>query len=1062
MRFVDAVDQRLAELCSGSNRRQDRQEVDELLRRLEIPPDLLTNDFLSIAVTAWFKFLNFDGDRSVVHKDRPAQIAVLAVFADLIDADLGGAKEEFQKRNSWFEKSYVELRIRLVARLYKYGRRVWKNYQNKTDATSCYQRALAISDLSESDIDLLSTPQKRIFFGFRGSIRDALGRFIAETDFQYWDQAFQDMKKSYDLGNNNIEAQSFLRGIVAERFIAAEGLELFDETLSLFLNLRQKDDQSIGELIAIAAAAAPRWIAANNTVAFFMAVAGERLTNEALESDTLAKTDTQHIAFLRNQRAFFRALMAQNSPQRSAEEELDWLDNIIVDQRYAHQFGVGGAGLAFSLMVRSDLRFDLEDFEGAGSDLSEATELVAEIENVATRSNLSDRAAASKLRLEFQSHIGRGEIAGAIDALSQVVSLSPASDFHLVFYSATLRRQVEKENFVPSNRQRKQILSYLEHVLTGATGLEGESAFLSLSYAANLCREIDPQVRLPLQTKLYDRSCEVDPKGRIEAIVFAANTSLIAAKNIEASEGGWRSDYLLNATEKYEAAIAMLENAPSNVPEVVIPSIVYSKAGEAYLRHARQTLDEVAAHRRSYELLTKATSLGNDTAENVGLRGDAKYRLGVRTRSVADLLLAADLKQQAKELDGGSRENSSVTSRIFERLFLQRRHIDDLTKAIALALEATLQDPNWAWPLFQLWEMSLKYASQWDQAVSQVKSESWGLASQEHVSAIKRRDSSLLIELAVRVLLSSDEFVRRKLGGRSAVFAVDDPHNLLSSTVVLKPTDKENADREFAAAKFVRERLIESGLTNSFSVVQPLCLVNEAELGDVLALRVANGQTLARKAILLERQGRFNSPELIGGVARFLAEFHRPGLDWKNLYDLTGLEAFLFRISKKAGRELVRAAVASCVHEPLPAVLKKDAHAENWIIDSSGKITMIDLEAVSRQPVFADLSQLFDDYPAFPNSPKGWREREQVATNYLLSLDSNILQCIELRPMLELMAIWRIVMMRQVLFGKAKGAGSESSLKSIKMRERHLNSTLQYLRENSSTRSIQDLAHAVS
>lgn len=67
--------------------------------------------------------------------------------------------------------------------------------------------------------------------------------------------------------------------------------------------------------------------------------------------------------------------------------------------------------------------------------------------------------------------------------------------------------------------------------------------------------------------------------------------------------------------------------------------------------------------------------------------------------------------------------------------------------------------------------------------------------------------------------------------------------------------------------------------------------------------------------------------------------------------------------------------------EAAPAYERRDAHALNWLIDTSGRILAVDLDARGSRPFGYELAQLVEDVPLL--DPDDWAARRDIVTTYV-------------------------------------------------------------------------------
>jgi hypothetical protein len=406
-------------------------------------------------------------------------------------------------------------------------------------------------------------------------------------------------------------------------------------------------------------------------------------------------------------------------------------------------------------------------------------------------------------------------------------------------------------------------------------------------------------------------------------------------------------------------------------------------------------MESAEAAARHFE---RSRSLGNDSPELLGLLGDCYYRIGRTKRDVTELRRAADLKDLARNRAAereqhfvSMRENWSLTARIEESIWKISGAPANLAAAIRAGLRAHAADPKWPWPVFQLAAMRRSSGDKFNIAVSlndtvedidprlQAALRQWSVEPLEVFGA----------ELAVR----SEEFRRRVLGGRTQVYVLDDPHGLLSATIVLKRNTRSNAGREAADALALAEFLRSSGADPLFSVARPLAVVPLDDSHAVYAMQHVKGRELGS---LIVRGLHVNQPlfsDICKRVVDFLAWFHawswREGIGTgpaspRELREVAESICSSWRqagSSKKDAEEL-RSLLAGVLPAWAVGFRKKDAHPENWLVTANGQVVLIDLESTKQLPVLYDFCQLIDDYPILTVDEEGMQMRKELLAQY--------------------------------------------------------------------------------
>lgn len=429
---------------------------------------------------------------------------------------------------------------------------------------------------------------------------------------------------------------------------------------------------------------------------------------------------------------------------------------------------------------------------------------------------------------------------------------------------------------------------------------------------------------------------------------------------------------------------SLAEWTPSTL-EILVPKVLHSKLGEIYLRlHALAAIANYIE--KAIFHLSKSLELGNDSPALIGILGDAYLRRGRILDNEKDLCEAVRLKQVAWKKGGHSRENRSSSCAALLRLWRLTSEPSYIPKAVRAASEAIESDPSWPWPYFQLGEIAAV-----DYAVRLKTVQELG-AGCFAGGEILRGDVKALQLRGARAAIESTEFRRDILGGRTQVYVLDDPHRLMSTTVVFKHTKTSGAERELAARHGFVKFLKSTNAPSYFLVPESIGTISLSSDDAVYVMKRAQGLQLGRLAIDFARR-RVPSVQLeYERTIDFLAYFHAwRGRDRK-IHSVTPrlvedtvqpLVGYLERtgVSKSLTAEL-RSKIAALVPTNTIALSKKDAHPENWLITRESSVVILDFESTSFLPVFFEVAQLLDDYPFLPNTAQGWDSRVQLCARY--------------------------------------------------------------------------------
>jgi hypothetical protein len=347
------------------------------------------------------------------------------------------------------------------------------------------------------------------------------------------------------------------------------------------------------------------------------------------------------------------------------------------------------------------------------------------------------------------------------------------------------------------------------------------------------------------------------------------------------------------------------------------------------------------------------------------------------------------MKSEAQLKGHSSRESWSILARIYARLYEINKDRGLLAKAFEAVFEAHASSPGWPWPLFQLSEFAKIDESD--------RSAAHDLASfQSHDEQLARElragNHGTLAKRAAQLACITTEFGKFTLGdggqSRSGAFVLDDPHRLLNTTIVLKPTIRQDAAVEIDTTTLFGEHIVVTGLSDRYAVPRPVAVI--PDVGDSVVYVMERSRGTPLSTILLGTDGRGFCGETVdlSSALEFLGIYHKwGGLDPANSDVRSWFLGEFAKQLRQAGlgkieSETARSYMRSIVPLKLVAARKKDAHPDNWLVAENGRVVMIDLESRRLHPALLDVVQLIDDYPVFEIDEHGWEQRLALAARY--------------------------------------------------------------------------------
>ena len=178
-------------------------------------------------------------------------------------------------------------------------------------------------------------------------------------------------------------------------------------------------------------------------------------------------------------------------------------------------------------------------------------------------------------------------------------------------------------------------------------------------------REFDAGLVSKRTVGLYRAAIENSRVISAELYSLAADVALQFGKEIS-KQGAAEEAALMfeDCVRWYEAAFEAVERDPEAVSAHFVPVVCHSKLGEAYLRMRSARAGAKACATKAINHLTQARRLGNNSAELLGLLGDAHYRRGYAAFDKNELWTAVELKLSAQESGHLSRENWSIITNL--------------------------------------------------------------------------------------------------------------------------------------------------------------------------------------------------------------------------------------------------------------------------------------------------------------------------------------------------------------------------------------------------------------
>ncbi len=248
-------------------------------------------------------------------------------------------------------------------------------------------------------------------------------------------------------------------------------------------------------------------------------------------------------------------------------------------------------------------------------------------------------------------------------------------------------------------------------------------------------------------------------------------------------------------------------------------------------------------------------------------------------------------------------------------------------------------------------------------------------------------DYRAILQLAARIAITSRDFRRRALGGRGTTATLEDPHSISGQVFIIKEMTADCYHRDDRRTNQTQRLLAERGMLSQFGVVEhvladPLPPVPDKPDSVLSVRRFEQGITL--RAALSPHA--YSSPTggaaadsliLLAPAVDYLALFHSDPVTEKG--SLSPRRTILVRELGRwlrqlpVDRDLIFAEWWAIV-EHLPTLPRRDAHTQNWVVLSDGRLLAVDLESNGQRPLGYELAQLIDDEPVLEPNDLGSRQ----------------------------------------------------------------------------------------
>lgn len=688
-----------------------------------------------------------------------------------------------------------------------------------------------------------------------------------------------------------------------------------------------------------------------------------------------------------------------------AEDSLTELNSIVSDLEFAKpNYHTGFNPLPTALFWRAQYYQDSDRFDEAINDLEKAL-LVSPPKT--DEPEIFEQIQRTKLALascKLQRAIRTNSVSDAIRYIKEIMLFDSRFDPSIPLIANAIKYISEIDQIKQNKQLVRECIEKMINIRERPHCV-GETRAFASSYIAGALLRLRGDLtmeELRLACRLYAQAEDVrDTEVAPEQYGLTGEAKLRLAKLLRNS-----GDNTSEPRHLFVEACSYFEKSANLYGDTIdldTKKTLYSKLGESYLRLHQYTHN--ASHIEScIRFLESSLELGNEEPELYGLLGDAYYRLGGSRSNAKMLEKALYLKNQAATLFQSShhihqplRENYSLTSKINFMLWRLDGDNSRLVNAITFATKAAIDDPGWPWPYFQLADYcqntnATQRMVAFDDAIEDLE----GHNLQELGQALRNQNFEALNAIGSRAAVQNTEFGKSILGGRlRSVYLLDDPHRLLSNSIVLKRGEKKDVDRDSNYTDAFAEYLSSTNAPSIFKTPKRLGVISQGDQS-VYVMTLEKGNDFG--SFILDDFGSGNESQNCGLLAAQLLGYFHSWAWTVGEAKIGSTEKIILRVFQRAGDWFKRSGIQPFLADKLGSfskglsnprqllLLKKDAHPENWIVGFDNTITIFDFENSALLPILFDLCQLVDDYPLAKFDLNGINFRKLAIEKYLSTI----------------------------------------------------------------------------